>query len=195
MKKERKKRRKEKKKKKVKKKKKKRKKSPLEMYPFGCSGSQCHHNMAVRLQLMRDSLWFQWIIVAFILLAGIQSGMQLYSLPTDLVYVLTYVDIAVTFVFTLELILKVLAEGNEPWMYFLHEDGWNVLDTIIVLSSYVPYILLAVTGSSVTGDGSSSTAALATLVVLRMVRLLRLVRIVRVSLKLRTLVSGLGQSV
>lgn len=143
--------------------------------------------------MARDSPWFQWTIVVFILLAGIQSGMQLYSLPSGLVDTLNYVDFVVTAVFTVELVLKVLAEGNEPWMFFLHEDGWNVLDTVIVLASYVPYILLA-TGQDVAGDGDS-TGALATLVVLRMVRLVRLVRVVRVSLKLRTLVSGLAQSV
>jgi hypothetical protein len=44
-------------------------------------------------------------------------------------------------VFTIEMVLKVLACGDKPWEYLYNHgqiEGWNLLDFIVVLCNYIP---------------------------------------------------------
>ena len=74
--------------------------------------------------------------------------------------------------FTVEIGLKILAEGKLPWRYF--SDSWNIFDFVVVLVSYV--------------QSASFTT------VLRLARLLRLLKMVRSLSRLRVIVEALALS-
>ena len=67
-------------------------------------------------------------------------------------------DVVILIFFTIEVVLKIIAEGLHPLNYF--NDSWNVFDFVIVVGSYIP------------GAGSSVT-------MLRLLRLLRVLKLVK----------------
>ena len=64
----------------------------------------------------------------------------------------------ILYIFTAEVVLKMIAEVEYPYMYFA--DNWNIFDFVVVAGSYLP-----VAGSSV--------------IILRLMRLMRLVRVLK----------------
>jgi len=76
-------------------------------------------------------------------------------------------------IFIVEIVVKLVAEGNTPFNFF--KDAWNVFDFVIVVVGLLPF------------GGSAVTA-------LRLVRLLRVLKLVRALPKLRILVMGLLRS-
>jgi len=83
-------------------------------------------------------------------------------------------DIAVLWIFVLEIVVKFAAEGKTPWLFF--KDSWNVFDFFIVAVGFMPI-----------GGGGSVTA-------LRLLRLLRVLKLVKALPQLRILVIGLIKS-
>lgn len=77
-------------------------------------------------------------------------------------------------IFVLEIVVKFIAEGKSPWLFFT--DNWNVFDFLIVAVGFMPI-----------GGGGSVT-------VLRLLRLLRVLKLVKALPKLRILVIGLIKS-
>jgi voltage-gated sodium channel len=118
---------------------------------------------------------FTAFIIGVILFAGVLVGVETFpriaSKNADLIHLLNN---AVLAIFTVEIVLKVLAERHQPWRYFA--DGWNLLDFIIVAVCFLPL-------------GVSYVA------VLRLFRLLRVIRLITVIPKLQLLVSALIRSV
>jgi voltage-gated sodium channel len=118
--------------------------------------------------------WFQKIIVAAILAAGLLAGLEtnasLLAAHDDLFKTL---DRVVLGIFIVELALKIVSHGRTPWNYF--RDGWNVFDFIIVVVCSLPL--------------HTQFAA-----VLRLARGLRLLRLVTALPKLQLLVGALLKS-
>jgi len=116
---------------------------------------------------------FNNFIIGVILTAGVVVGIQTYpemrSNPT-----LGTLDSIILGIFVAEIIIKMGAEGNRPWRYFL--DPWNVFDFLIVAVCFLP--------------GETSFAA-----VLRLARLLRVLKLVRALPRLQVLVSALLKSI
>ena len=81
---------------------------------------------------------------------------------------------SVLVIFVLEIVVKFIAEGRSPWLFFT--DNWNVFDFLIVAIGFMPI-----------GGGGSVT-------VLRLLRLLRVLKLVKALPKLRILVIGLIKS-
>ena len=91
-------------------------------------------------------------------LVGLQTYPQLTNDP-----VLAAVDTIILVSFTLELALKILAEGLGPWWFVLGpERNWNLFDSAIVVFS-MPYITIS---------GTTGQAKL-----LRLIRLMRLAKV------------------
>ena len=67
-------------------------------------------------------------------------------------------DAIILWIFILEIVIKLIAEGNKPLNFFT--DGWNVFDFLIVAVGLMPF------------GGNAITA-------LRLVRLLRVLKLVR----------------
>lgn len=121
---------------------------------------------------------FVGMVTCVIVLAGINVGAQTESRLTNIEPInqtLQILDIFILTVFTIEVVLKILAEGENPFRYF--RDGWNKFDFIIVVGSYIP------------GAGSLLT-------ILRLLRLLRVLKLVKslpqLAVIVNALIMGLG---
>ena len=126
--------------------------------------------------------WFKNFIIAMIILAGILVGFQT-SKSTIHAYksIFDFLDSLVLWIFTIEVIIKVLAEGRKPWNYF--KDPWNIFDfSIVALSLMEPLLPM-------------DTSFLPILRLFRLFRVLRVLRIVTVIPELKLLVETLLKSV
>ncbi len=119
--------------------------------------------------------WFTQFVTAVILLAGVLVGIETYpSVVERHETALHLADRIILIIFTLEVVVKMGAEGSKPWRYF--KDPWNVFDFLIVAAAYMPVDAQFIT-------------------VLRLARVLRVLKLVRALPKLQILVSALLKSI
>lgn len=117
---------------------------------------------------------FTIFIVTCIVIAGILVGVETFPGMWERYGALFHVlDGVILAIFTIEIIIKIVACGRRPWDYF--KDGWNIFDFSIVAVCFLPLA------------GSYA-------VVLRLFRLLRVIRLVTVVPKLQLLVTALLRS-
>jgi voltage-gated sodium channel len=129
--------------------------------------------MSQQLNVIANSTWFQRFILCTILLAGLLVGLETY--PQLSHHPLLHVfDRIVLAIFILEVVVKMGAEGRQPWRYF--RDPWNIFDFAIVASSLLPF------------DAQFITA-------FRLLRLLRVLKLVRSLPQLQLLVGALLKSI
>ena len=117
--------------------------------------------------------YFIGMVTFVIVLAGVNVGAQTESRLTSiepLRKTMVVLDHFILSVFTVEVALKILAEGDRPPRYFY--DGWNRFDFVIVVGSYIP------------GAGSLLT-------ILRLLRLLRVLKLVKSLPQLAVIVNAL----
>lgn len=127
-----------------------------------------------------DSTWFQTFIILVILAAGILVGIQTYgSKVAHIAPLLNTIDNIILFIFTVEVIVKIMAEGNRPFNYF--KDPWNIFDFLIVAVCYLAFIM---------PDMNAGFIA-----VLRLARILRVFKLVTAVPKLQLLVGALLKSI
>ena len=121
------------------------------------------------------SNWFNHLILGAVLVATVLVGIETYR---DFVAqhegILRILNQIVLYIFIIEIVIKVGAEGRKPWQYFL--DPWNVFDFIIVAIYFLPF-------------GGNSV------IVLRLLRILRAMRLVTVLSQLQILVGALVRSI
>lgn len=128
-----------------------------------------------QLQKIGYAPWFTNFITVVIIIAGILIGIETYPSAVKTYGTALHVaDQIILWIFVAEVVLKLIAEGNKPWRYFL--DPWNIFDFIIVVACFMP------------GAGEY-------VVVLRMARLLRVLKLVRALPKLQMLVTALLKSI
>lgn len=127
------------------------------------------------IKALVESTKFSTFIIGTIIVAGILVGLETYhgfaERNHDLLYLLERIILGI---FVLEMILKILAEGNKPWRYFY--NPWNVFDFFIVAASLLPFNVHYVA-------------------VLRMLRVLRVFRLVSSMPKLQLIVGALLRSI
>ena len=71
------------------------------------------------------------------MIASAEVGMQTdEALALELAYITDPLDIIILTVFTLECVVKIIAEGAAFWLYF--DSHWNKFDFLIVIASYLP---------------------------------------------------------
>ncbi len=122
-----------------------------------------------------NAKWFTQFVTAVILLAGVIVGLETYpSIVEKHESLLHMLNLVILGIFTIEVIVKMGAEGSKPWRYF--RDPWNVFDFLIVAAAYMPVDAQFVT-------------------VLRLARVLRVLKLVRALPKLQILVSALLKSI
>jgi voltage-gated sodium channel len=130
--------------------------------------------MPSTLRTVVSSARFQLGVTLAILVAAVLVGLETYPhIVARYGTLLHALDIAVLTVFVVEIVLKLAAEGAQPWRYF--RDPWNVFDFLIVGVAFLPL------GQYVT--------------VLRLARLLRVLRLVRALPRLQILVHALLKSI
>ena len=123
---------------------------------------------------------FQNLITFVIICAGIMVGLQTYEhLNRDHGPFLDVLDLIILILFTIEVVLKMVAKEFKPWRYFYYHgvDGWNTFDFIVVAGSFLP------------GSGGMLT-------MLRLLRLLRVLKLLKAFPELQVivvaLIGGLG---
>lgn len=130
-----------------------------------------------------DSSWFQASIIAAILVAGVVVGIQTYERTSERVQgmhdILVALDLFVLIIFTIEVIIKLLAEGKKPWKYFT--DPWNIFDFSIVAVCYLAFFIPSIDAGFVA--------------VLRLARILRVFKLVTAVPQLQMLVGAMLKSV
>jgi voltage-gated sodium channel len=124
------------------------------------------------------SNFFNQFIIGTILLAGIVVGAQTYKeFAEENAVVLHILDQVILAIFTVEALIKILAEGNRPLNYF--KNPWNVFDFAIVATCLLePFLHLGG----------------AFLPVLRLLRILCVLRLITAIPKLQLLVTCLLKS-
>ncbi len=121
------------------------------------------------------SKWFQNLITIAIIIAGVLVGIATYpKFSSKHENILELLNQIILWIFILEIIIKIIAEGRKPWLYF--KDGWNVFDFIIVAAAFLPF-------------GGNSIA------ILRLLRLLRVLKLIKALPKLQMLVGALLRSI
>ena len=122
-----------------------------------------------------ESKTFQRLILFTILLAGVTVGIQTYKdFAKQHEAILLTLDTLILGIFTLEVLIKITAEGKNPKKYF--QNAWNLFDFFIVVACLIGPILPI--------DSSF-------LPVLRLIRILRVLRLITAVQKLQILVSFL----
>ena len=127
------------------------------------------------LAQVAQAKWFSNFIVGVILLAGFLVGLETYpSVVEGNKGLLHALDQIILWIFVVEVVIKMGAEGSKPWRYF--RDPWNIFDFTIAAGCFLPV--------------ESSFVA-----VLRLARILRVLKLVTAIPKLQMLVGALLKSI
>ena len=113
---------------------------------------------------------FQFFIITVIILSALLIGAKTYDIDPTYLTILTYLDVAITYLFLFEIIVRFIAEGHNLSFF---KKGWNVFDTLIVAASLIPV-------------DDSEMVLLA-----RLIRVFRVLRLISIIPELRILISAL----
>ena len=131
--------------------------------------------MKDRVSQIVSALWFERVIIAFILVNGVILGMETSpSLVAEYGTLMHFGNHLILGIFILEAALKMIAVAPHVERYF--QDGWNVFDFSVIVFSLIP----------ATGEFA---------MIARLARLLRVVRLVSTIPELRLIVSTLVRSI
>jgi len=121
-----------------------------------------------------ESTWFQRIIIGVILFNAVLIGIDTYpTMHNEYGSLLNNLDVVCLGIFTLEILIKFIAQGNRPQDFF--KSSWNTFDFIIVAAAFIPGI-------------SDQTT------ILRLIRLLRVLRLLSSMPNLQIMVMALAHS-
>jgi voltage-gated sodium channel len=147
--------------------------SPTNPFPEASESSP----LVVFLQRVRDSWWFNNLILVLIIFAGLLAGLETYpsfESGTPAGRVAASLQDVILWIFLVEALIRIGSYGKRPWRYFL--SGWNVLDFLIIVICFLPI-------------GAQFAA------VFRMARLLRTIRLVTLLPRLQVLVAALLRAI
>ena len=109
---------------------------------------------------IRNSNFFNTLVISVIIASALYAGVSSYDIPSQYVYLLEFFDYAITIFFTIEILIRMIAERS---LIKFFKEGWNVFDFIIVTISLIPV-------------GGSESVFVARL--LRIVRILRIITVI-----------------
>jgi len=122
------------------------------------------------LNILNNNNFFQLFIISVIIISALMIGVKTYDIDPSYLKMLTFIDIAITYLFLFEIIVRFLGEGHSLSFF---KKGWNVFDTLIVGVSLIPI-------------DDSEVVLLA-----RLVRIFRVLRLISIIPELRILISAL----
>ena len=122
---------------------------------------------------LKQSRQFQLFVAIIIIYSSLAIGVNTYDVNPITAQILLISDYLITIIFLIELCIRFAAEKSVKDFF---SDGWNIFDTIIVISSLIP------------------SSASESILILRILRLLRLLRIVSFIPELRSMVENLFRS-
>ncbi len=109
---------------------------------------------------IRNSRFFNTLVISVIIASALYAGVASYDIPPRYIYLLEFFDYGITLFFTIEIIIRIIAERS---LIKFFKDGWNVFDFLIVAVSLVPV-------------GGAESVFVARL--LRIVRILRIITVI-----------------
>ncbi len=122
------------------------------------------------LNRLNNNRIFQFIIISVIIFSALMIGVKTYDIDPDYLKIITFIDIAITYLFLFEIIVRFIAEGHS---FTFFKKAWNVFDTLIVAVSLIPI------------DDSEAV------LLARLVRIFRVLRLISIVPELRILISAL----
>ncbi len=122
------------------------------------------------LNRLNNNRIFQFIIISVIIFSALMIGVKTYDVDPDYLKIITFIDIAITYLFLFEIIVRFIAEGHSLAFF---KKAWNVFDTLIVAVSLIPI------------DDSEAV------LLARLVRIFRVLRLISIVPELRILISAL----
>ena len=84
---------------------------------------------------IRHNKAFELTMILIIIISALTVGARTYEQLIPYQHILSYMDFAITAIFLIEILIRIIAEGSIK--RFLKEP-WNVFDTLIVIGSLVP---------------------------------------------------------
>jgi len=123
-----------------------------------------------RFNKIRSNKIFEIFVVSVILLSALVIGVKTHNMPSQFIYLVSYLDVGITIFFLLEISIRFAGDPNKIRFF---NNGWNLFDTIIVVVSLIPI--------------EDSELAL----VGRLIRIFRVLRMVSVVPELRILLNSL----
>ena len=126
-----------------------------------------------QLKKIDSSPFFQWSIIAVIIISALLIGAKTHDLPPQAIRILAFLDNAITVFFVIELTIRFMAFPNKKQFF---KSGWNIFDTLIVIGSLIP------TG----GSG---------VLLARLLRVFRVLRLVSMVPELRLLINALIKAI
>jgi voltage-gated sodium channel len=136
-------------------------------------------NAAFFRQIAQNKTFNNFILVT-ILAAAIVVGVQTYGEKVAAWHgLLEVLDLIILAIFTIELIVKLLAEGNKPQNFF--KDNWNIFDFIIVAVCWLAHFIPGMNAGFIA--------------VIRLARVLRVLRLINALPQLRLLVDAMLKSI
>ena len=126
------------------------------------------------LYKIKEHKFFQIAVTIVILFSSLVVGISTYDVDPRFLRILLICDYFVTVFFVVEISIRFF--GEEKKINFF-KDGWNIFDSIIVISSLIP-----------AGAGSS-------VMLLRLLRLARLLRVISFVPELRFVIEALIDSI
>lgn len=131
--------------------------------------------MKAKAHKLVESSLFQRFIIGVILFNAVLIGIDTYpGMHTTYGGLLNFLDGICLAIFTIEIILKLIATLNRPLDFF--KSGWNVFDFIVVAAAYMPGL-----------EGQTT--------ILRLIRLLRVLRLLSAMPNLQIMVTALAHSI
>lgn len=87
--------------------------------------------------ILRNNNYFELFVVFVIILSAVAVGFRTYeeSLNPEIFLYLSYLDYFITFVFLIEIIIRMFAERS---VIDFFKSGWNIFDFVIVTVSLIP---------------------------------------------------------
>ena len=136
--------------------------------------SEPFNTWQARFEKLRSNKLFETIVIAIIVLSAMTIGARTYDEVSQFEQWLTYLDVAVTIFFLVELLIRMAAERNLTNFF---KKGWNIFDFLIVTASLIPM-------------DDSEMVLLA-----RLLRIFRVLRLVSMIPELRLLLVALIKSI
>jgi voltage-gated sodium channel len=127
-----------------------------------------------------ESRFFNNFILAVIIGAGVTVGVQTYVQVTNpLHHTLEQIDFIILLIFTVEIVIKMMAEAPKPLNYF--KDPWNIFDFVIVAVCWLAHLIPAMDAGYIA--------------VIRLARVLRVMRLVQTLPELKMLINAMLKSI
>jgi len=97
--------------------------------------SESFRTWQLRFEALRSNKFFEGAVIAIIVISALVIGAKTYEETSRFEQWLTYLDLAVTVFFLVEILIRMAAE---PSLRSFFRRGWNVFDFLIVTASLIP---------------------------------------------------------